>query len=81
MPGNLASSGRPVPFAEDSTPVSKILAGTRGSAGALTQQVQIISDTFLFGPALAYVWGKNFVLIADECALPDCNPARYCDWL
>lgn len=41
----------------------------------------IISDTFLFGPALAYVWGNNFVLIADECALPDCNPARYCDWL
>ena len=31
-----------MPFAEDSTLASKILAGTRGSAGALTEQVRLV---------------------------------------
>ena len=40
MQAAIASLGRrPVPFAEDSTLASKLLAGTRGSAGALTEQV------------------------------------------
>lgn len=40
--GGIASLARSVPLAEDSTLATKILAGTRGSAGALSIQVLLI---------------------------------------
>ncbi len=39
MQDGIASLARSVPLAEDSTLATKILAGTRGSAGALSVQV------------------------------------------
>lgn len=54
--GNIALEKRAVPLAADSTLATKILAGTRGSAGALTEQVwyeadilQLSSAVFLCG--------------------------------
>ena len=42
--GDIALEGRVVPSAEDSTLATKILAGTRGSAAVLTEQVWYEAD-------------------------------------